>query len=182
MSVALRRAIPADAAFLHALRAEPSILAHQPIIQRSVAELEAILANRAEASLDLRFDGKAQWLIVVDDAPAGWISLNVTSREHATASVGYSLAPAFRGRGAASSALRRIVALAFAPQALALHRLEANVAVANRASQRVLEAAGFSQEGIARGLLLIRGEWIDHYRYALLNTDAIDGRTRPGRS
>jgi len=78
--------------------------------------------------------------------------------------------------------LTGIVALAFAPQALALHRLEANVAVANRASQRVLEAAGFSQEGIARGLLLIRGEWIDHYRYALLNTDAIDGRTRPGRS
>ena len=49
MSVALRRAMPADAAFLHALRAEPSILAHQPIIQRSVKELEAILANRAEA-------------------------------------------------------------------------------------------------------------------------------------
>ena len=171
MSVLLRRATPADAPFLHALRAEPSVREHQPIAQRPVDTLRATLAQRADAPLDRHFTGKVQWLIMVDDTPAGWITLDVTSREHATASIGYSLAPAYRGRGAASNALRQVVRLAFDPERLALHRLEASVAVANVASQRVLEAVGFTREGIARGLLLIRGTWIDHYRYGLLNTD-----------
>jgi RimJ/RimL family protein N-acetyltransferase len=171
MSVALRRATRADAAFLHALRAEPSVRAYQPIIQHSIAELEAILSARVAAPLNQRFDGKIQWIILVGDAPAGWISLDVTSREHATASIGHSLAPAFRGRGAASAAVRHVVGMAFDTDGLALHRLEANVAVANAASQRVLEAAGFTREGIARGLLRIHGAWVDHYRYGLLDTD-----------
>lgn len=177
MSVTIRRATRADAAFLHALRAEPSVREHQPIVQHPLEALRKTLAMRADAPLDDDFAGKAQCVILVDDAPAGWIALDVTSREQATASIGYSLAPAYRGRSAASGALRQVVRLAFDPDGLALHRLEANVAVANVASQRVLEAAGFTREGIARGLLLIRGEWIDHYRYGLLATDTTEERT-----
>ncbi|HVL22884.1 MAG TPA: GNAT family protein [Thermomicrobiales bacterium] len=169
--IALRRASVDDVAFLHALRAEPSVRAHQPIAQRPPEELRATIEDRAADALDATFTGKAQWVILADNAPAGWIALDVTSREHGIASIGYSLAPAFRGRGIASGALRQVVALAFDPAGLALHRLEANVAVANVASQRVLQAAGFAREGIARGLLRIDGAWVDHERYGLLNTD-----------
>jgi [ribosomal protein S5]-alanine N-acetyltransferase len=69
-----------------------------------------------------------------------------------------------------------VVALAFDPEQLDLHRLEANVAVPNIASQRVLEAAGFIREGAARGLLRINREWVDHYRYGLLKTDIVKDR------
>jgi len=170
-AITLRRADVRDVEFLHRLRAEPSVRQYQPIAQRSIAELRTQLQRRARDTLDTTFAGKAQWIILADDASAGWMTLDVTSREHAIASVGYSLSPAFRGRGIASGALRQVVALAFDPEGLALHRLEANVAVANIASQRVLEAAGFTQEGIARGLLRIAGAWVDHYRYGILSTD-----------
>jgi RimJ/RimL family protein N-acetyltransferase len=177
MSVTLRRAEGRDAAFLHALRAEPSVRQFQPVIQRPVSALRATLRTRARDSLDAAFDGKAQWIILAgntgsgEDA-AGWITLDVTSREHGIASIGYSLAPALRGRGIASTALRQVVALAFDPDGLDLHRLEANVAVANVASRRVLEAVGFTREGTARGLLCISGQWVDHYRYGLVITDS----------
>jgi ribosomal-protein-alanine N-acetyltransferase len=49
--------------------------------------------------------------------------------------------------------------------------LEANAATANVASRRVLEKAGFTHEGRARGLLIIAGERVDHERYALLRSD-----------
>jgi len=169
--LSIRRANAGDATFLHALQAEPSVRRYQPIQLRSLADLRAMLQKRASDPLNASFAGKAQWVILAGDQPAGWITLDVTSREHGIAAIGYSLTPAFRGRGLASGALRQIVALAFDSRGLALHRLEANVAVANVASQRVLEAAGFMREGIARGLLRIDDEWVDHYRYELLITD-----------
>jgi ribosomal-protein-alanine N-acetyltransferase len=66
--------------------------------------------------------------------------------------------------------LRQVVALAFDHHGLNLHRLEANVAVPNVASQRVLEAASFAREVTARGLLRINKQWVDHYRYGRVNT------------
>ena len=170
-AVSLRRAGAADAAFLHALRADPAVRQYQPLRQCPPDVLAALLDHRSRAPLDATFSGKAQWIILAADEPAGWLTLDVASREHGIASVGYSLLSAFRGRGIASTALRQLVRLAFYPAGLALHRLEANVAVANIASQRVLEAAGFAREGIARGLLRIDGVWIDHVRYGLLATD-----------
>jgi RimJ/RimL family protein N-acetyltransferase len=175
--ITLRRASVDDVPFLHALRAEPSVRTHQPIAQRPPDDLRTAIEERAADPLDATFTGKAQWVILADNAPAGWITLDVTSREHGIASIGYSLAPSFRGQGIASGALRQVVSLAFDRAGLALHRLEANVAVANVASQRVLRAAGFTREGTARGLLRINGQWIDHERYGLLFTDITQEHT-----
>ena len=59
----------------------------------------------------------------------------------------------------------------FAFEKINIHRLEAYVAPPNIASVRVLEKAGFVQEGLLRKLLFINGEWVDHYMYALLKED-----------
>ncbi len=140
--------------------------------------MRRLLAGRNEAPLDPTLASKVQWIILVNDTLAGWVSLEVTSRQNTLGSVGYTVAPDHRGRGIALEALKDVVALAFDPEVLALERLEANVAIENIASQRVLEAAGFRREGLARGLLVIDGVRVDHVRYGLLRSDLARTRTK----
>lgn len=181
--VTLRRATPADAPMLAALRALPITRRHQPTIPYDLPTLERRLAASAARALMPETEGKLTWIVEHDGVPAGWLSLDITSpsQEHATGAVGYTLRPAFHGLRVASRALRLLIPIAFSPDGLALERLEANVAVENVASQRVLEAAGFRHEGTARGLLVIHGERVDHHRYGLLRTD-LTALPEPGRS
>ncbi|MGI8484418.1 MAG: GNAT family N-acetyltransferase [Thermomicrobiales bacterium] len=173
--VTLRRATPDDATAVNEWRADPEARRYQPMRQHDLATMRQILTKRGELPLDPTYEGKVQWIILVDGKPAGWVSLDVTSRQSRLGSVGYTVSGDYRGRGVASKALQEAVGLAFAPDVLALERLEANVAVANVASQRVLESAGFQREGLARGLLLIDGIRVDHFRYGLLLTDLAPG-------
>ena len=174
VTVRLRRAEPADAAFLHAVRTEPSAARFQPLRPYSERQLSALIERRGRAPLDRHLDAKVQWVILADDRAAGWISLDVTSREHGIGTVGYTVSESFHGRGIATNALRLVVDIAFAPRQLSLERLEAIAAVENVASRRVLEHAGFVPEGTARGLLRIGKRRIDHVRYGLLRVDQDD--------
>ena len=180
LTVRLRRAEPADAAFLHAVRAEPSAARFQPLRSYSERRLRQLIELRAGAPLDRHLDAKVQWVILADDRAAGWITLDVTSREHGIGAVGYTVSEAFRGRGIATSALRILIDIAFAPRQLDLERLEAVAAVENIASRRVLEHAGFVPEGTARGLLRIGGRRVDHVRYGLLRVDRDVTNESPG--
>ena len=54
---------------------------------------------------------------------------------------------------------------------LGLHRLEAGTMVENVASQRVLEACGYEQYGLAPKLLYLNGAWRDHVLYQKLLHD-----------
>lgn len=170
-AVTLRRAEPDDAELICAWRAEPSTSRYQPMFQHDLDTQRRILAKRRALPVSKDVEGKLQWLILCDGITAGWLSLDITSRQSALASIGYTVSEAFRGRHLASRGLRLLIDLAFDPDILALERLEANVAVENTASQRVLEASGFQREGVARGLLRINGIRVDHYRYGLLRSD-----------
>src|SRR5690606_41532590 len=65
--------------------------------------------------------------------------------------VGYCVRPASRGCGFATRALRLLVGWAFRDTPIA--RIVAGTDPANTPSHRVLERAGFTREGVARGLL-----------------------------
>lgn len=167
----IRRATAADAECINQIRAEPSVRRYQPIHQHSLERMAAILGRREAEPLDQTLEGKLQWVIESYGQCAGWVSLDVTSREHGIASIGYSVSEAYQGRGLASAAVREVVAIAFDPDTLAFDRLEATAAVANLASRRVLIKAGFLEEGIARGLLVIDGVRVDHVRFGLVRVD-----------
>lgn len=175
--VNIRRAEPEDASLLHAWRSEPSTRRYQPTAQLDVDTLRRQLADRQKTELSTTATGKMQWIILFDEEPTGWISLDVTLREHGIASVGYTVGERFRGKRIAASALCKLIEIAFDPGLLALARLEANVAAGNVASRRVLETAGFRHEGTARGLLIIDGIRVDHERFGLLHSDP--DRTSP---
>ena len=170
-NVGLRRAASDDAAMLHRWRAEPAVRRYQPIRQLPVATLASTLAERAALVIDPRLEGEVAWIIVAGAVPVGWITLRVHSRAHGVAELGYSLATAYHGRGFMRAALPQALAIAFDQRQASLYRLEARAAVTNIASRRVLEGAGFVQEGTARRSALINGERVDHALYAMLRDE-----------
>jgi RimJ/RimL family protein N-acetyltransferase len=174
--VTLRRASVADARLVHGWRAEEAARRYQPLRQLPLDELRLQLAERAHLPLGPTSIGKLQWIIEADGEPSGWLTLDIGSREHASAALGYTVSERFHGRGIGRRAVGALLPLAFASDGLNLERIEAVAAVTNVASRRVLERNGFRQEGILRGLLRIRDERVDHAIYGLLRTDWLIGQ------
>jgi RimJ/RimL family protein N-acetyltransferase len=79
--------------------------------------------------------------------------------------IGYWLFPRARGRGVATNVAR---SLAEHSCALGVQRVVAYVNVGNRDSERVLERAGFTPEGISRSMPKPDGRRIDKTVYSLL--------------
>ncbi|MGI2329533.1 GNAT family N-acetyltransferase [Planococcus sp. YIM B11945] len=83
--------------------------------------------------------------------------------------VGYSMDEAQIGKGIATEAVQLVVAFGF--EQLRLHRIEAYVSPRNMGSIRVLQKAGFLNEGLLREFLYINGEWEDHFHFAMLESE-----------
>ncbi|SEN46450.1 GNAT family N-acetyltransferase [Lihuaxuella thermophila] len=81
--------------------------------------------------------------------------------------IGYALDQDHNGKGYMTEAVRLVVSYAF--DVLRLHRIEAGVMPHNLASIKVLEKAGFHQEGIAKKNVKINGRWEDHQILAIIN-------------
>ncbi len=79
---------------------------------------------------------------------------------------GYWVASAQRGRGIASRALR--LTTRWVAERTGTRRLQLHADVANVASQRVAEKAGFTREGVQRSWMEVRGERRDMVSYSLL--------------
>jgi [ribosomal protein S5]-alanine N-acetyltransferase len=115
-------------------------------------------------------DGNERFAIVDDGVLAGMISLTGIARGALqSAFLGYSVDEARAGRGLATRAIAEIVDYAFGE--LGLHRVEAGTAVANTASQRVLEKNRFRKVGLLRDNVLIGGRWVDHFLWERLAGD-----------
>ncbi len=102
--------------------------------------------------------------------PLGVVSLRIAERDPGLAAVGYWLRPEARGRGAATVAVQLIALWAF--NELGVQRLELTTAPENAASQRVAERAGFSREGVLRGLVATKDNGRrDSVMFSLLPAD-----------
>jgi len=88
-----------------------------------------------------------------------------------SAEAGYWIGEPYWGKGIATSALKLIVGYAF--NELQLVRVYSGVFDYNKASQRVLEKAGFQLEGILRSSVFKNQRLIDEYRYAIINSKMI---------
>lgn len=96
-------------------------------------------------------DGTVAGVAVVDagtDEPLGAVAL--TLGRTGTGEIGYWTAPHVRGRGVAVRAV--VLHTSWGMSALGLTRVELLADVANTASQRVAEKAGFVREGVARAV------------------------------
>jgi RimJ/RimL family protein N-acetyltransferase len=128
-------------------------------------ELRTVLRERI---LDLRARG-VLFPYVIEDTTDGSIVGGVTLRHfdpmRGVIEVGYWLFESARGRGLATLAVRAVAREAFAS---GLWRIEAHVRIGNDASERVLERAGFTREGVKRRLLRHDGDRVDATAFSLL--------------
>ncbi len=99
----------------------------------------------------------------------GLIALILGKANFKIAEVWYKILPEYWRQGFTTEALKQTLHFGFTD--LQLHRVEAGCAIGNIASIKVLEKVGMTKEGCKRKILPIRGNWIDNYFYAILDTD-----------
>lgn len=100
----------------------------------------------------------------------GVVSLgNISEWPQLAATTGYWLGAGETGKGFIRDAVASMLDIAFEEKKL--HRVVANILPTNRRSHAVVEALGFTKEGVARGLIEIDGEWRDHVVWSILSTE-----------
>lgn len=109
--------------------------------------------------------------ICLKDKPIGSISVSPFSGNNSCrAELGYVLAAKYWGKGIATKAVKMVASSVFVEWPH-LERLEALVDVDNIGSQKVMEKAGFTKEGILRKFWLLKGKPKDMVMYSLISTD-----------
>ena len=103
------------------------------------------------------------------DRYVGGIDLRIDPVDEEAGEIGFLVAPWARGLGYAPAAVRTVCAWGFA--ALGLRRIGWKAYLGNDASRRVAEKAGFTIEGVGRGVCVQRGERRDAWVGSLLSTD-----------
>jgi RimJ/RimL family protein N-acetyltransferase len=83
--------------------------------------------------------------------------------------MGIALVPEARGHGHGTQAHRLLARYLFAHTTA--HRIEAITEIGNVAEQRAAEKAGFTREGVMRGVSWRDGAWHDGVLYSILRTD-----------
>jgi [ribosomal protein S5]-alanine N-acetyltransferase len=144
---------------------EPSSIVVPQTMAEQLARLEA-------ERLDWETDrGYVFGIFKLDGTLVGRIALShVTRGGWQNAVLGYFVDETANGKGYATDAVR--LAIRFAFERAGLHRLQAGVMPRNRRSIRVLEKAGFRQEGLSPRYLEINGVWEDHENFAITREDA----------
>ena len=113
-----------------------------------------------------------------DDLAVGLIGVGDMDLKGGNAELLYWLIPAGRGSGAMVDATIRVSRWAL--DELGLHRLRITHSVANTASCRVAEKAGFALEGTMRSALLHADGWHDEHLHARIKGDAWPAQVKPG--
>lgn len=106
------------------------------------------------------------WAVEADGSVVGGVAVRSVNRIDQHASVSYFVLPEARGRGVATRALTTAAAHAF--DVLGLHRLQLQHALANTASCRVAEKAGFDLESVQRESCLLRAGFVDEHQHVRL--------------
>ena len=114
----------------------------------------------------------SSWAVVhkLSGSVIGSIGFVGYSPVHHAAEIGYSFSRQYWNCGFATQALNAVIDSAF-NRIVRLHRLEAQHDVRNPASGRVMEKCGMHREGILRGRLWNKSEYVDVALYSILRSD-----------
>ncbi len=156
-----------DADTLLAAFSDPAIQHWHARTVDSRPEAVALIGSYQQA---WREETAAQWAVAEPGGEVtGRIALRAIDLVQGCAEVAYWVLPAARGRGIAATATKAVSGWAFG---IGLHRLELDHSVANLASCRVAEKAGFAYEGTKRGAALHTDGWHDMHLHARISGDA----------
>lgn len=166
MSVAIRRARPADVDFLVELVTHPDVAPFLAAVRP--ADREDILAEIARSSAEPEAGGV--FVIEVDGRPAGTMAFERVNRRSRIAELsGLALHPDERGRGIADAATR--LAQHHLVDELGFHRLQLEVYAFNERGIAHAERTGFAREGVRRLAYWRDGRWVDSVLFGLVAED-----------
>ena len=159
----LRPWLPSDAATVLAAYADPGIRHWHRRGVASEAEARELIAGWNRGWDD---ETTACWAVVAGERGevAGRVTIRDVDLELGHGEVGYWVLQAARGSGVAVRAVRE--ASRWALDELGLHRLGLGHSVANTASCRVADKAGFRLEATLRSALLHADGWHDMHLHA----------------
>lgn len=107
--------------------------------------------------------------ICVDGQPIGSIYVMPgTGKDERRGEIGYAIKAKYWGKGIATGAVKLVLSCVF-KELKCLDRVEGLVFEENKASQRVLEKAGFVKEGVLRKYFLVKGKSRDIVVYSVVN-------------
>lgn len=125
--------------------------------------------TEADARQWLESDEEESFAVVDKQSDELLGSIGVRYLDGGIGEVGYWVKREARGRGVATRALGLVARWALVDRGLGRFQLRADVA--NEASQRVAEKAGFVREGVLRSGLAFKGERRDVVMYSLVPDD-----------
>lgn len=165
----LRRFRAADAPMLAAYRSDPDVARYQSW-EAPFPLGDAIAFVTEVGHLDPEREGWFQYAIEGKDSGVLVGDVGVNRGDGGRqAEIGFTLAPAFQGRGYATEAVRRVVRFLLLEEGL--HRVHATLDARNVRSARLLERLGFRREGLLRQCSWWKGEWTDELLYAVLASE-----------
>ena len=165
----LRRPRRGDAADIFEYSSDPEVSRYvlwDP--HRSLADAQYFVR---ELRRRIRLGWPSSWVVVLRQTGKviGTIGYVCWSSDHGYAELGYSFSRRYWNRGYATQALGAVVDVSF--RRLPFNRLEAQHDVRNPASGRVMEKCGLRREGILRGRVRNKGEYVNVVLYAILRED-----------
>ncbi len=107
--------------------------------------------------------------IMVRGEFAGSIGTTRTDQLNQSTEIGYSLAKAFEGQGLMTRCCATLVGYLFEERGI--NRVVIRCALGNRRSANVAKRLGFRFEGVQRGAIKLRGEFVDAETYSLLKNE-----------
>jgi ribosomal-protein-alanine N-acetyltransferase len=165
--LAYRALCPKDVSLVFHLHSFPEVAKYNTIgLPKNETETTKILSKRLDTSDKLNMG----WIIYNHaNQFVGEVGFVLAPKRFHKAEISYSLLPSFWNNGYATEVVTHFIRFAF--NDLQLHRLEAGVAINNKASIRVLEKCGMKREGHHRKILPLADGWSDSFSYAILKEE-----------
>ncbi|OMO80769.1 hypothetical protein CCACVL1_12762 [Corchorus capsularis] len=112
--------------------------------------------------------------ICLDGRPIGFIAFDPAGSGifKCRGYIGYALGSKYRGQGLTTKAVKMLTSAVF-KEFPEIEKVEAAVDVENKASQRVLEKAGYQKEGLLRKWMVFKEKTTDVFLFGILSTDHV---------
>jgi ribosomal-protein-alanine N-acetyltransferase len=163
----IRSMTEADIAGLHAYRNGPHVEYQSWELPYSIDDAEELVLESAAHDGPVR-DGWVQIAIEHHGELVGDVAIGL-DKDGRIATIGYTLRDDMQGKGIAREAVRAVVRRLF--DHLGVHRIQAETAVENERSIRLLLDLGFTREGTSRDSAWGKGRWWDGAHFGLLESD-----------
>lgn len=165
----LQQIVPDDQPFIFEGLSHPEVISYYGVSYQTLEET----GRQMEWYRTMVTTGTGiPWKMVLKETgdKIGVISVYFFKPEHRKAELGFWLLPHYWGKGYALEALHRIIK--YWQQERRLHRMEAFVETENRASNKLLQRAGFRYEGTMHDCEIKNGRFVSLAIYALIAGDA----------